>query len=247
MLAVILRLVTESLPTQTPTGEAAVAVLATAGLRARIAAPTEVSPAQAAPAQRRAAGPWGHPKCPHADSLAGCPGRIITGAGPGCVISRKRLLICRGRRPRRASCHIRGRVRSYAGRRGICSRRCANISRGARGGRARSSAAALFVPRRLGPLALPRPAPGARLRRQGGEHASSGAQLTVYDVLVSAEGHLRAVAYYQYDWSLRDGAARVVRLRRRVQLRRATPGASSRSCWSTTRSRCAGSSRAGLP
>jgi hypothetical protein len=23
---------------------------------------------------------------------------------------------------------------------------------------------------------------------------------------VSAEGHLRAVAYYQYDWSLKDGA-----------------------------------------
>jgi ketosteroid isomerase-like protein len=36
--------------------------------------------------------------------------------------------------------------------------------------------------------------------------ASSDAQLTVYDVLVSAEGHLRAVAYYQYDWSLKDGS-----------------------------------------
>lgn len=35
--------------------------------------------------------------------------------------------------------------------------------------------------------------------------ASSNAHLTVYDVLVSAEGHLRAVAYYQYDWSLKDG------------------------------------------
>jgi SnoaL-like domain len=35
--------------------------------------------------------------------------------------------------------------------------------------------------------------------------ASSKAKLTVYDVLVSAEGHLRAVAYYQYDWSLKDG------------------------------------------
>jgi SnoaL-like domain len=35
--------------------------------------------------------------------------------------------------------------------------------------------------------------------------ASSGAKLTVYDVLVSAEGHLRAVAYYLYDWSLKDG------------------------------------------
>ncbi len=35
--------------------------------------------------------------------------------------------------------------------------------------------------------------------------ASSGAKLTVHDVLVSAEGHLRAVAYYLYDWSLKDG------------------------------------------
>jgi ketosteroid isomerase-like protein len=35
--------------------------------------------------------------------------------------------------------------------------------------------------------------------------ASSAAKLTVYDVLVSAEGHLRAVAYYRYDWSLKDG------------------------------------------
>lgn len=37
--------------------------------------------------------------------------------------------------------------------------------------------------------------------------ASSRAKLTVYDVLVSAEGHLRAVAYYQYDWSLKDQTA----------------------------------------
>jgi len=36
--------------------------------------------------------------------------------------------------------------------------------------------------------------------------ASSRAKLTVYDVLVSAEGHLRAVAYYHYDWSLKDGS-----------------------------------------
>ena len=27
----------------------------------------------------------------------------------------------------------------------------------------------------------------------------------MHDVLVSAEGHLRAVAYYLYDWSLKDG------------------------------------------
>lgn len=36
--------------------------------------------------------------------------------------------------------------------------------------------------------------------------ASSGSELTVYDVLVSAEGHMRAVAYYLYDWRLKDGS-----------------------------------------
>src|SRR5271154_3974609 len=36
--------------------------------------------------------------------------------------------------------------------------------------------------------------------------ASSGTKLTVHDVLVSAEGHLRAVAYYLYDWRLKDGS-----------------------------------------
>ena len=36
--------------------------------------------------------------------------------------------------------------------------------------------------------------------------ATSGARLTVHDVLVSAEGHLRAVAYYLYDWTLKDGS-----------------------------------------
>jgi ketosteroid isomerase-like protein len=35
--------------------------------------------------------------------------------------------------------------------------------------------------------------------------ASRGSKLTVYDVLVSAEGQLRAVAYYLYDWTLKDG------------------------------------------
>jgi hypothetical protein len=35
--------------------------------------------------------------------------------------------------------------------------------------------------------------------------ASGESKLTVHDVLVSAEGHLRAVAYYLYDWSLKDG------------------------------------------
>ncbi len=36
--------------------------------------------------------------------------------------------------------------------------------------------------------------------------ASSASQLTVHDVLVSAEGHMRAVAYYLYDWRLKDGS-----------------------------------------
>lgn len=36
--------------------------------------------------------------------------------------------------------------------------------------------------------------------------ASSRSELTVYDVLVSAEGHMRAVAYYLYDWRLKDGS-----------------------------------------
>jgi hypothetical protein len=36
--------------------------------------------------------------------------------------------------------------------------------------------------------------------------ASKSTRLTVHDVLVSAEGHLRAVAYYLYDWRLKDGS-----------------------------------------
>src|SRR6516225_9068684 len=36
--------------------------------------------------------------------------------------------------------------------------------------------------------------------------SSRETRLTVHDVLVSAEGHLRAVAYYQYDWRLKDGS-----------------------------------------
>ena len=36
--------------------------------------------------------------------------------------------------------------------------------------------------------------------------ASSASDLTVHDVLVSAEGHMRAVAYYLYDWQLKDGS-----------------------------------------
>jgi hypothetical protein len=37
--------------------------------------------------------------------------------------------------------------------------------------------------------------------------ASSANNLTVHDVLVSAEGHMRAVGYYLYDWRLKDGTA----------------------------------------
>lgn len=36
--------------------------------------------------------------------------------------------------------------------------------------------------------------------------ASGQSELTVHDVLVSAEGHMRAVAYYLYDWRLKDGS-----------------------------------------
>lgn len=35
--------------------------------------------------------------------------------------------------------------------------------------------------------------------------ASNGTVLTVHDVLVSAEGNMRAVGYYLYDWRLKDG------------------------------------------
>jgi hypothetical protein len=37
--------------------------------------------------------------------------------------------------------------------------------------------------------------------------ASNGTKLTVHDVLVSAEGHMRAVGYYLYDWRLKDGSS----------------------------------------
>jgi hypothetical protein len=36
--------------------------------------------------------------------------------------------------------------------------------------------------------------------------ATTSSVLTVHDVLVSAEGHMRAVAYYLYDWTLKDGS-----------------------------------------
>ena len=36
--------------------------------------------------------------------------------------------------------------------------------------------------------------------------ASMASVLSVHDVLVSAEGHMRAVAYYLYDWRLKDGS-----------------------------------------
>jgi hypothetical protein len=35
--------------------------------------------------------------------------------------------------------------------------------------------------------------------------ASSGAKLTVHDILTSAEGQPRAVGYFLYDWWLKDG------------------------------------------
>jgi hypothetical protein len=36
--------------------------------------------------------------------------------------------------------------------------------------------------------------------------ASRSTALTVHDVLVSAGGNMRAVAYYLYDWQLKDGS-----------------------------------------
>src|SRR3981081_2535444 len=45
-----------------------------------------------------------------------------------------------------------------------------------------------------------------RVRRRGAGASANNMQRTVYDVLVSAEGHLRAVAYYLYDWRLQDGS-----------------------------------------
>ena len=36
--------------------------------------------------------------------------------------------------------------------------------------------------------------------------ASSGAKLTVHDILISAEGQPRAVGYFLYDWWLKDGS-----------------------------------------
>ena len=36
--------------------------------------------------------------------------------------------------------------------------------------------------------------------------SSKRSKLAVHDVLVSAEGQLRAVAYYRYDWTLKDGS-----------------------------------------
>jgi ketosteroid isomerase-like protein len=40
--------------------------------------------------------------------------------------------------------------------------------------------------------------------------ASTQSKLTVHDVLVSAEGHLRAVAYYHYDWTIKEGGGNVM-------------------------------------
>lgn len=36
--------------------------------------------------------------------------------------------------------------------------------------------------------------------------ASSATAITVFDVLVSAEGYPRAVGYFNYDWTLKDGS-----------------------------------------
>src|SRR6201987_5912975 len=63
--------------------------------------------------------------------------------------------------------------------------------------------------------------------------SSRGTKLTVHDVLVSAEGHLRAVAYYQYDWRLGDGS-RVAFDCADVSTSIRAPATSSRSCSFTT-------------
>ena len=36
--------------------------------------------------------------------------------------------------------------------------------------------------------------------------ASSATTITVFDVLISAEGHPRAIGYFNYDWTLKDGS-----------------------------------------
>lgn len=36
--------------------------------------------------------------------------------------------------------------------------------------------------------------------------ASSATTITVFDVLVSAEDHPRAIGYFNYDWTLKDGS-----------------------------------------
>ena len=35
--------------------------------------------------------------------------------------------------------------------------------------------------------------------------ASSASRITVFDVLVSAQGQARAIGYFRYDWTLNDG------------------------------------------
>jgi hypothetical protein len=47
--------------------------------------------------------------------------------------------------------------------------------------------------------------PGPAIHQEG-RGCVPGTKLTVHDVLISAEGHLRAVAYYLYDWRLKDGS-----------------------------------------
>jgi hypothetical protein len=67
--------------------------------------------------------------------------------------------------------------------------------------------------------------------------ASSGSKLTVHDVLVSAEGHLRAVAYYLYWRSIAPISSTSIRI----------PAVSSPSCWFTIPVRCATSSKTDTP
>src|SRR6185437_3012961 len=212
----MLRLVTESLPTQTPTGEAGVTVppppLPMVELQL-----TRVSAAQVAAAQRSAA-PGVTRSARMLIPLGGCSGRIITGTGPGCVISRKRLL--KGRRGvRPVARHVTSGVQCAlsAGRGGAYATGGTQISRGSRGGRPGQGGRTVRAAG-LGPLALSRPAAGPRVRRQGGsrleQRPSHGVRRAGQCRGAPARRGLlpvRLVAQGRYP--------RVVRLRRRVQLR----------------------------
>ena len=126
--------------------------------------------------------------------------------------------------------------KAHTSGRGLCSELCASISRP-------SKRATPKRPQRCSP-----PAAGSNRPFSGRipvrdyvakvAAASSAHHTHVHDVLVSAEGHMRAVAYYLYDWRLKDGSKVVVRMRGRVQFRSSTPDRSPPSCWSTTRIWC---------